>query len=63
MEQSDLLMLLAALAGWEDYEIPADRLADWLEEATVSSEPRQQDPAVRRLQVAAMAEALGGDVS
>jgi hypothetical protein len=66
MEWSDLLMLLAQIAeglgaNTSGYDIPADRLEEWLEEAAETGPSR--DPGRRHLEVLAAAEAVGGEVS
>lgn len=58
-EMNDLLRLLAALAGEEDYETPAERITDALAESV--TEQRRRDPAARRAEVAAFLIAAGGD--
>lgn len=58
-EMNDLLRLLAALAGDEEYETPAERVADMLAESV--TEQRRRDPEARRAEVAAFLLAAGGD--
>jgi len=65
MESSDLLMLLARISqglgdkGLDGYEIPAERITDLLG----AGEPGDPAGADRAQQVAAVAAALGGEVS
>ncbi len=51
-----MLHLLAGLGGGEDYETPADRIADALETAGPA-----RDPEARRAEVARFTLIAGGD--
>ncbi len=55
-EAEDMLHLLAGLGGGEDYETPADRIADALETAGPA-----RDPEARRAEVARFTLIAGGD--